>query len=143
MKTKLYMSTVCLLICFSSFSQTTSQGTESRVGADTLYSVTAEQLRATVRIFAEHGFLKSENALLQHQVSLLNRSGRAKDLIIQSQAEQIGSLHEIVFIGDAMQSNSEAAIEALKKQLEAERRKRKMTRWVAGVAVVGAVLMSL
>ena len=143
MKMKLFVLTLCLLTTFSAFTQSTSQTTESC--KDTLYSVSATQLRATARIFAEHSFLKSENALLHERISLLERSGTAKDYIIQSQRDQINTLNEIIVRKDAMLKNSEAMIENMKRQVKAEQKDmRKFWYGVgAGIAVSGVAVLIL
>ena len=126
MKPKLYAWTACLLIHFSIFSQSISGNTDAwHETGDTLYSITAAQLRETCRIFTEHSFLKSENELLNSQISFLNRSATAKDYIIQSQREQIGALNDISVKKDAALTNCDAMIENLKKQVSKERQEQK------------------
>ena len=135
---------LCLLIPYFCFSKTISE--TDTCSTDTLYSITQEQLRATVKIFAEHSFLLSENKLLNDRISLLNRSGRAKDNIIQSQNEQIGVLSSILIKNDIIIKNSDAIIENLKAQIAAERNDRK--KYVlfgagVGATVVGVLVVTL
>ena len=114
----------------------TVEAGESR---DTLYRITAGQLRATVMIFAEHGFLKSENGLLKERVLLLERSGMEKDYIIRSQNGQIVTLGEIIDKKDAMLMNCDAMMENLRGQVAAEQKRRKRY-MLAGAVVVAAVV---
>ena len=94
-------------------------------------------------IFEEHRFLKSENALLKNRISLLERSGAARGSVIESQVQQIGAMNEMIARKNEMLMNGEAAIEALKKQVAEEKKKRK--RYIlygvgAGGVVVGVVM---
>jgi len=135
----------CLLIHFSVFSQSISGETAAwRETGDTLYSITAAQLRETCRIFAEHSFLKSENVLLNSQISLLNRSATAKNYIIQSQNEQISTLNAIIDKKDDIDKNNDMMIENLKAQIATERKnhiKYMLYGCGVGVAVVGVVAL--
>ena len=127
----------------------TSKGKAGEVGeigeaGDTLYSITPAQLRATALIFAEHDFLKSENALLQERIALLERSGSAKESLIRSQQAQINTLNEIIIKKDAMLMNSDAMIDILKSQIAAEQKKQKKFWYGAGAGVaVGVTLMAI
>ena len=149
MKTKLFVLTLCLLIPFSVFSQTTSPVISSPPsvgwGADTIYCITVSQLRAASKIFVEHDFLKTENVLLNERISLLERSGAAKDLIINSQQIQINALNEIIVRKDAMLMNSDAMIDVLKKQVVAEQKNRKQyTLYNIGIGmVIGGIVVAI
>ena len=124
---------LCLTIACTSFSQTTSTG-------DTLYSITPSQLRATARIFAEHDFLKTENALLTEQIVFLGLQTSNLKLQTAAQQGQIAALTEIIKKKDAMQTNSDAIIANLKHQITAEQKSRKkyfLYGAAAGVTVVG------
>jgi hypothetical protein len=107
------------------------------------YSITADQLRATCRIFVEHGFLRSENTLLTERISLMERSGRARDCIIQSQQTQIGTLHSIIIKKDAIIMNGEASMDNLKAQMKAAQKKHLLIGTGIGAAVAGVLVMIL
>lgn len=128
------------------YTQSTSRDGESDSETeecnDTLYRITPAQLRTTVKIFAEHRHLKSENKLLTERISLLERSGKARDYIIQSQQSQINTMYEIDVRKDAMLMNNDAMMDVLKSQIEAERRKQKKYA-VMGGCVGAALLMVL
>ena len=140
-----------MLTAFSVFSQSISNDFESfndveEWKADTLFHITAEQLRATVKIFSEHQHLLSENELLNIRTALLERSGRAKDYIIQSQQTQINTLNGIVVRKDAMLMNNDAVIDGLKKQVATEQKDRKkyfLYGAGAGAVVVGVIVAVL
>jgi len=120
---------------YSGFSQTISQG-------DTLFQITAAQLRATSRIFVEHDFLKTENSLLTERVLLLEHTVRSKDAIIGLQLEQIVNLNSIIITKDTIATNNEAMITSLKSQIEAERKRQRRNMFVGvGVVVVVGVLV--
>ena len=114
--------TLCLLIACTCFSQSTLS---KDFKEDTLFSITAAQLRATVRIFAEHDFLKTENALLNEQVSYFVLQTSNLKLQTAAQQSQIAALNEIIKKKDAIQTNSDAIIANLKSQIAAEQRNRK------------------
>ena len=129
--------TICLLTNFSGFSQTISQD-------DTLFQITAAQLRATVKIFVEHDFLKIENSFLTERVSLFEQSGMSKDNIIGLQQSQIGNLNQIIVTKDAIIANNNTMIDNLKTQIATERTKRRRNMMLAGgVAVVGGLVLIL
>jgi hypothetical protein len=105
-----------------------------------VYSVTAAQLRATVGIFSEYGFLKPENALLKDRVSLLENAGAEKNRIIALQQEQIEAFGWMIAKKDAMLLNDEQVIKNLKRQVATEQKGRK--KWMVigvGVVVIGVV----
>ena len=127
-----------MLIRFCGFSQTILEN-------DTLYSITAGQLRAACRIFVEHDYLKRENGLLKERSLLLESSGKAKDDVIRLQAAEIDALGLVIVKKEAIGINNAAAIGILKAQLAAERKKRKRYAVAGGgVGVVaGVVVMAL
>jgi hypothetical protein len=113
---------------------------------DTIYLITATQLRATCLIFSEHSFLKSENTILNGQISILQRSGRAKDYIIDSQKSQINTQDEIIIKKDLIITNNNTVIESLKAQIKAEKKERKkyfLMGTGAGAIVVGVLVVVL
>ena len=107
------------------------------------YCITADQLRATVKIFAEHSFLKTENKLLTNQIALLSHTSHAKDYMIQDQRAQINAMSEIIVAKDAIVANNNAMIENLKKQIVAEQKRRKYLLYGAGAGAATTALLLL
>lgn len=108
--------TLCAATACTCFSQDISAGS-SVWKSDTLYSVSVTQLRSACRIFSEHSFLKSENGILTDQISLLNRSGYAKDLMIKANQAQINALNDIVYRKDMIISNKDNEIAGLEQNI--------------------------
>lgn len=131
---------ICLATNCISFSQSISN--ESEAANDTVYNITAAQLRATCKIFSEHDFQKTEIIWLNHQMSLLSRSDRAKEYIIKSQGEQISTLSAIIAKRDEMIANNNTVIETMKRQAAEERKKQKKDKmiWCGGGIVAGLIV---
>jgi CRISPR/Cas system CMR subunit Cmr6 (Cas7 group RAMP superfamily) len=111
-----------------------------------MYPITHIQLQAACRIFVEHAYFKSQNELLLEQISLHERSGRAKDRIIQSRKEQVETMNEILSRKDRMIENHLEAIDHLEKQVKYEQRNHKKYLFLGcgvGAAVVSVLVVVL
>jgi hypothetical protein len=83
---------------------------------------------------------------LTEQVSLLNHSGKAKDLIMHAQQAQINALNDIAYRKDMIISNNDAVIAAMEKNItELEHRNWKLlgAGTFAGIVIYGACTIIL
>ena len=103
--------------------------------ADTLTALSAEQLRTTALIFAEHEYLKRENSLLNGQIAALTQTVTASDSLMsvyRASLQQLEANHTAV---DRARDTIDASYREQIKQQQRKSRRKTVIGTVAGVAV--------
>jgi hypothetical protein len=109
---------------------------------DTLYSITANQMRTTAKIFVEHKYLKQENSLLMHQLAInkdLVSTLESKSGTMQNQITDLNS----VILGKGSQITE---YQRLNDEIRKQSRKNVIKYTAIGTAagiVVGIIIKSI
>jgi len=132
------------MTAFFCFSENTSANDTAKWNGDTIYNISATDLKAAIIIFKERDFLLSENSMLKIQIHQFEHLTLEKENIIQSKSSQFGVLNEIITKKDMALTNCDAMIDNLKIQVKKEQIEQKkyfLYGTGAGIVISGVLVL--